>query len=489
MSIVRVAASVALVSAGLVVADRVAAEPTTEWTERSSNPEQAVPPTADQVARSVLQIWVSGVDLDTDEKKTWTGSGTVISADGQVLTNAHVAARPGYRVDKIEVAVAESWDQEAVVTYTANLVQADQALDLAIIQLAGSLSGAEYVPGTIPAIRIAESEVHLNDPLVIFGYPGRGGDTITVVNGYVSGSRGDSVLGQGAWIKTDAPISGGNSGGLAVNAAGEMVGVPTKVTGGECEPRDIDDDHDIEAGECMVFGGNLGLVRPVRFAAAMMRAAGGEVVYEQIAAEAPSDFDVSEVEFGRPLFTDVPPETGPQGDAIWLESGSTQLCAWWEYTSMSDGVRWSAIWAVDGVVQQDASQVNEVWSGGENGESWICVEQAEPLAEGIWDLTLNVDDEPIGGGFVGIGDASAPVELTFSNASQDEVCFLYFSPHVSGLWGDDWLGPQQTVPAGESVFVNLPRSTYDVRGLDCQRNSLFEDTQEVMEPMTYTYRG
>ena len=62
------------------------------------------------------------------------------------------------------------------------------------------------------------------------GYPGLGGDTPTFTRGTVSGFLVDEVLGlDRGWIKTDAEINRGNSGGMAINDRGELIGIPTLV--------------------------------------------------------------------------------------------------------------------------------------------------------------------------------------------------------------------------------------------------------------------
>src|SRR5690606_30985477 len=82
--------------------------------------------------------------------------------------------------------------------------------------------------------------VEIGDDLYILGYPAIGGDTITFTRGLVAGFTGDSQLGTRAWIKTDAAISGGNSGGLAANAAGQLIGVPTIAGVGEDQEEIVD---------------------------------------------------------------------------------------------------------------------------------------------------------------------------------------------------------------------------------------------------------
>ena len=70
--------------------------------------------------------------------------------------------------------------------------------------------------------------VQIGDSAPILGYPGIGGDTITFTEGVVSGFTSDRSIDGRAWIKTDATIAGGNSGGLGANAVGELVGVPNQ---------------------------------------------------------------------------------------------------------------------------------------------------------------------------------------------------------------------------------------------------------------------
>ncbi|MFN3266619.1 MAG: trypsin-like peptidase domain-containing protein [Deinococcales bacterium] len=66
------------------------------------------------------------------------------------------------------------------------------------------------------------------DAIAILGFPGVGGLTQTFTRGNVAGFEADLGLERG-WVKTDANISPGNSGGTAINTAGELIGVPTKV--------------------------------------------------------------------------------------------------------------------------------------------------------------------------------------------------------------------------------------------------------------------
>lgn len=460
----------------------------------SPSPTEDAPPTADELTRSVVQVQL----LVGGEVESW-GSGTVISEDGLILTNAHVAT-PDFEVDEIVVAITESADAPPEPTYHAEVIASDLVLDLAVIQAVRTLDGDPYPDGAIPFMPVGDSDaVGIGDDLLIFGYPAIGGETITFTRGLVSGFTSDQVLGDRAWIKTDATIAGGNSGGTAANLAGELIGVPTQASAGtdldpvDCRPmRDTDRDGDIDdEDDCVPIGGFLNGVRPINLATDMIAAVESGVAYEPIGgnAEVPSDFDVTAVIFGTPQFDEDVPESGPpENDLVWLGSGATDLCAWWTYEGMADGVTWDAIWAHDGEIQEDISYLAGVWNGGATGDWWVCFNSEEPIEEGIWDLTLNVQDELITGGFVAIGDDLEPIPFDIVNGSAaDTICYVFVTPTVSPFWGGDWLGSEQVLDPGASQSIPLPPTTYDIRLDDCPHNILVEDEFTVPDVAEYVY--
>lgn len=78
--------------------------------------------------------------------------------------------------------------------------------------------------------RCTNEDIKLGEAVRIFGYPAiSGGYTLTVTDGVVSSFPGDGL------IVTSAKISHGNSGGLAVDKNGCMVGVPSLVSSDENE--------------------------------------------------------------------------------------------------------------------------------------------------------------------------------------------------------------------------------------------------------------
>jgi S1-C subfamily serine protease len=111
-------------------------------------------------------------------------------------------------------------------------------------------SGVRLTP-----VSIREKLLPLDTKIRVIGYPGVGGDTITVNEGIVSGI--DRRYGT-PFYKVSAQISPGNSGGPMVDETGNLVGiasayVPAAV---QCDSKD----------DCYAAGANLGLVRPISYA-------------------------------------------------------------------------------------------------------------------------------------------------------------------------------------------------------------------------------
>jgi S1-C subfamily serine protease len=144
------------------------------------------------------------VSVEADEG---TGSGSIISPDGLVLTNAHVVA--GSRT--VTVRLADGREVQGDV-----IAFGEQGLDLAAIRLRGQ--------SNLPSLRLASpSSVRVGQRAFAIGNPfGQFQNTFTV--GIVSRIDPDRGL-----IQTDAAINPGNSGGPLLNSRGELVGVNTSI--------------------------------------------------------------------------------------------------------------------------------------------------------------------------------------------------------------------------------------------------------------------
>jgi len=144
-----------------------------------------------------------------------TGTGVVITSDGDILTNDHV-------VDGADqVSVLFAGDTEPSL---ATVLAVDVGNDLALLHVDKT--------GLTPAVFADPSSIDIGDEVVAVGFALDldGGPTVT--RGIVSALNRTIVSGDGALdglIQTDTAISSGNSGGPLVNTRGQVIGINTAV--------------------------------------------------------------------------------------------------------------------------------------------------------------------------------------------------------------------------------------------------------------------
>jgi putative serine protease PepD len=454
----------------------------------------------DDLAHVVVQIFA----IDASDNKIWSGSGTLISEDGLILTNGHVVDDRQNEYDHLGVGLTESEDTAPDIKYKAEIQAVDYAIDLAVIKITKQLDGGAVLEN-FPYVKIGDSnDVHLGDAIKVFGYPGIGGETITLTQGSISGFTSERSVGDRAWIKTDATISGGNSGGLAVNDAGELIGVPTIVGSGadthtvDCRVlEDTNGDGVLDSNDtCVSVGGFINGIRPVNLAKDLITAAENGTEYvspygEETGPTPTGGFDTTSVAVRNFQFSpdvtsdDLPTEVSPS-----LPSGSTGICAFWDYEAMQDGESWDAIWYVDGVKNDQGSIINDTWSGGESGNWWACYTDPNGLVDGVYEIVIQVEGEVQGGSAIYLGDDHPPVSLTFDNQSGVEVCAVAVAPPEAQNWGGDKLGSGITLQPGETHTIQVGAGAYDVLAVDCNGDTVEETyDNQVTTDSTYTITG
>jgi len=144
------------------------------------------------------------------------GSGFIVSADGLILTNAHVVK------DAKAVAVRLADRRE----FAATVLGSDPITDIAVLRI-----GAQG----LPTVHLGDPRsLQVGDPVLAIGAPY--GLEQTATAGIVS-AKGRSLPGDAAvpFIQTDAAVNPGNSGGPLFDAAGNVVGINAQIysrTGG-----------------------------------------------------------------------------------------------------------------------------------------------------------------------------------------------------------------------------------------------------------------
>lgn len=153
----------------------------------------------------------SAPDEDTDPRRSnpgGVGSGFIISADGYLLTNAHV-------VENAQEVLVKLTDQRE---FKATVVGADKRSDVAVLKIEAD---------KLPTVRFGDStRLRVGEWVIAIGSPFDLDNTVTA--GIVSAKARDTgeLL---PLIQTDVAINPGNSGGPLINLRGEVVGINSQI--------------------------------------------------------------------------------------------------------------------------------------------------------------------------------------------------------------------------------------------------------------------
>ncbi|MEP7199060.1 MAG: trypsin-like peptidase domain-containing protein [Chloroflexota bacterium] len=192
-----------------------------------------------------------------------SGSGSIVNARGLILTNFHVVGDPDtgafYNAQKIvEVAITKLPDGEPEWRYRATPIEWDVDLDLAVLRITADLNGRAVSGLSLPIVLIGDSDaLTRGDHIHAIGYPSISGGSLTLTEGTVS-SFTPGVNGRREWIISDVEVNRGNSGGLAVDDDGRLVGVPSVVKTDSSGGRTI---------------GKLSFLRPINLALPLIKRA------------------------------------------------------------------------------------------------------------------------------------------------------------------------------------------------------------------------
>lgn len=146
------------------------------------------------------------------------GSGYIISEDGYIVTNDHVAGN----ATKITITLTDGRQ------FDAKLIGSDSASDICLLKIDGD--DLPYVTlGNSDDIIIGEWVIALGNPFGLFELNDKPTVTVGVVS--ASGMNLDAINNRYYlnMIQTDASINGGNSGGPLVNSEGKVIGMNTLI--------------------------------------------------------------------------------------------------------------------------------------------------------------------------------------------------------------------------------------------------------------------
>ncbi len=158
------------------------------------------------------------------ETEVGFGSGVVVSSDGYILTNNHVA---GGKSNRIVVSLADGRNVDGVVVWS------DPVLDLAAVKV--NLTGLTPLSlGDASKLEVGEHAIAIGNPLGLDFQRSVTSGIISALNRTISIETETGTNYMEDLIQTDASINPGNSGGPLLNSKGEVIGINTvKVTSAE----------------------------------------------------------------------------------------------------------------------------------------------------------------------------------------------------------------------------------------------------------------
>ncbi|HWU20283.1 MAG TPA: trypsin-like peptidase domain-containing protein, partial [Nocardioides sp.] len=335
---------------------------------------------------------------DSGGQPIYTGSGSIISDTGLILTAGHVGEpqAPGESVDvenpaTLLIALTSPQDDKPVkAAFEAKPIVTDGVLDLSVLQITADAEGnpiassdlADQLPTPIP---LGDSDdLSTGDEITALGFPALASletsdqlsPSLTVTKGVVATFEANSDLDtQRAWIDSDVRIGSGNSGGASINERGELIGVNDAVITATTAQGN--------AGE---FTGGSALIRPVALAQDIIDIAkrGGDPSYTSPYLQSMPDPSqqtqgVTATSEGWSTSSSSNCSGTPSLSGV---AGGDTIYAWFRVAGISDGT--SVTFTVYDASGQAVDSASQPWS---YGASSTCVGVPYQLKASVSSLT------------------------------------------------------------------------------------------------------
>jgi serine protease Do len=470
LNVMRILAAVTVLGLAILACGPTPAVTTPVSTTTGSNPNANTKAGTSRSELISATVQIFGVHIKNgDIVPFYVGSGSIISSDGLILTNAHVAdpaavGETDSTPDALVIGIVKSEDQPPVYAYQAEVKAIDGFVDLAVIQITKTLKGENVDTSSLnlPYVSLGDSDqVHVGDHINILGFPAIGGNTITYTSGDVAGFSAEDKLGDRAWIKTDATISGGNSGGMATNDQGQLIGVPSIASSGanteatDCRViQDTNGDGKIDNKDtCIPIGGFINAMRPINLALPLIKAAQSRQAYTSPYAQSPSQGTsqaTGSEKIGPIAWFSVDAQGNLGNQVSSYPSGTTVLVGAFKFSGFTNGESWSETWTKGG---QKVFSNSYTWDQGSAGAYGTSLSnQGDPLADGTYHLELFAGQgaDPLSQSDVAVGETSNPspkpstkgsillIGTVTDKATGNPIPGAYVIVLTSGTTYEDW---------------------------------------------------
>ncbi len=356
----------------------------------------------DRLERATVYIMQTD-NVGTDLLVTCVSSGTIVSRDGLILTNAHsVVPSQTCKGQTLIIAMTSSIGEAPVPQYRAEIAQTDIGIDLALLRITRELDGRLIDSQTLslPFVELADSSlIKLDETITVIGYPGIGNDPVASVRGTITGFVFEpSSINQGsAWLKSSALIPGTMSGGGVYNQQSQLIGIPTTATvtssngvSTNCLAiQDTNRDKIVNSNDyCVPIGVFINSLRPSNFARPLLRGASLGLVLQTVSSTAAVQQASGIPTFKRLFFaSSVNPAGMPSSVISSLPAGSNNLYLFFDYANMTPETVYELRVTTNNVPNATFSLSPVRWSGGESG-MWYIGSGGQPWPNGVYEFTL-----------------------------------------------------------------------------------------------------
>ena len=181
-----------------------------------------------ETAKAVVLI----TSFERGDKNASTGTGSIISRNGMILTNAHVIfnKETNKPYDEIRIflkpdKVTGNLRKDTSQKFKASLVQYSNKLDLALLKFQ-----KDYSIEKLPILEFSDlKDVSIGDPVLAIGHPEQGG-LWTLTTGTISSVMENFGKVQGKDVfQTETSFNRGNSGGPLIDRSGNIVGINSMI--------------------------------------------------------------------------------------------------------------------------------------------------------------------------------------------------------------------------------------------------------------------
>jgi hypothetical protein len=349
----------------------------------------------------------------------------LISADGLILTNAHLALAEGpCRGERVVVALATRLDEPPVPTYVAQIVQIDTRLDLAVLQITGGLDGSLINPTdlNLPYVQTGNPlSMSVGARATFVGYPDMASSSIAQTEGQIIGVTAETSGSRLAWLRTDSQLGGVMSGGGAYDSTGLLVGVlnsAPSTDGSTSGPTCLtvqDNTRDgliTELDACAPIGDIITQIRPINFAMPLIESARNRFILSHRSGNPPNP-PADPPAIDRLFFSTVVNEFGePTRIVSTAPSGTTSLFLFFDYHNMRPGTPYQVRVSLNGVEQLALGLGPVAWGGGVNGKWYVGTENVT-WPDGNYEFTVLINGQPVAAQSITIGGGTA--EPLFTN--------------------------------------------------------------------------